>query len=67
MMKVLETGHTVCLSCGDGLDGALIDYEIERNEAEPDCDMCITAQAVAICGDCLYPMNECEHGREFKR
>lgn len=22
--------------------------------------------AVVYCGDCLYPMNECEHGREFK-
>ena len=21
---------------------------------------------VALCGDCLYPMNECEHGRELK-
>lgn len=40
MMKVLETGNTVCLKCGDGLDGALIDYEQERGEAEPDCDVC---------------------------
>lgn len=40
MRKVLETGSTVCLSCGDGLDGALIDYEAERGEAAPDCDVC---------------------------
>ena len=40
MMKVLENGLSVCLSCGEGLDGALIDYEAERNEAEPDCDAC---------------------------
>jgi hypothetical protein len=40
MMKVLETGITVCLSCGDGLDGAFIDYETERNESNPDCDVC---------------------------
>jgi transcription initiation factor TFIIIB Brf1 subunit/transcription initiation factor TFIIB len=40
MMKVLENGLSVCLSCGEGLDGALIDYEAERNEAEPDCDVC---------------------------
>jgi len=67
MMKVLETGITVCLSCGDGLDGAFIDYETERNEAEPDCDVCITKEMIAYCGDCLYPINECEHGRELKR
>jgi len=40
MMKVLENGLSVCLPCGEGLDGALIDYEAERNEAEPDCDAC---------------------------
>jgi hypothetical protein len=21
---------------------------------------------VALCGDCLYPINQCEHGRELK-
>jgi hypothetical protein len=67
MMKVLETGITVCLSCGDGLDGAFIDYETERNESEPDCDVCITKQMIAYCGDCLYPINECEHGREYRK
>jgi hypothetical protein len=40
MMKVLEEGLSVCLECGDGLDGSIIDYEVERNEAEPDCDIC---------------------------
>jgi hypothetical protein len=40
MRKILETGITVCSSCGEGLDGVLIDYEQERNEAEPDCDVC---------------------------
>ena len=40
MRKVLEEGIAVCLECGDGLDGALIDFEAERNEAEPDCDVC---------------------------
>ena len=40
MRKVLETGNTVCLECGDGLDGALIDYEQERGEADPDCEVC---------------------------
>ena len=40
MMKVLEEGFSVCLPCGEGLDGALIDYAAERNEAEPDCDFC---------------------------
>jgi len=40
MMKVLENGLSVCLLCGEGLDGALIDYETERNETEPDCDAC---------------------------
>jgi transcription initiation factor TFIIIB Brf1 subunit/transcription initiation factor TFIIB len=40
MNKVLESGETVCLSCGNGLDGALIDYEAERGEASPDCDWC---------------------------
>ena len=40
MRKVLDNGETVCLPCGDGIDGAIIDFEIERNEAEPDCDVC---------------------------
>jgi len=40
MRKVLETGNTVCLSCGDGLEGILIDYEAERGEAQPDCEVC---------------------------
>ena len=40
MMKVLEEGLNVCLSCGEGLDGALIDFEAERNEPEPECDYC---------------------------
>jgi hypothetical protein len=40
MMKVLEEGLNVCLPCGEGLDGALIDFEAERNEAEPECDYC---------------------------
>jgi hypothetical protein len=22
---------------------------------------------VELCGDCLYPIADCEHGREFKR
>jgi hypothetical protein len=22
---------------------------------------------LAICGDCLYPINECEHGREYRK
>jgi hypothetical protein len=66
-MKVLETGITVCLSCGDGLDGAIIDYEPERNESEPDCDVCITKEMIAYCGDCLYPIAECEHGREYRK
>lgn len=26
----------------------------------------VSENMVALCGDCLYPMNECEHGREFK-
>jgi hypothetical protein len=39
MMKVLENGLSVCLSCGEGLDGALINY-FERGETEPDCDIC---------------------------
>lgn len=30
-------------------------------------DDCPRQETVTICGDCLYPMNECEHGREFKR
>ena len=40
MMKVLEEGLNVCLSCGEGLDGALIDFQAERNETEPECDYC---------------------------
>jgi len=40
MRKILENGVITCLSCGDGLDGAVIDYETERNEADPDCDIC---------------------------
>jgi len=40
MRKVLENGINVCLPCGDGLDGAIINYEIERNETDPDCDVC---------------------------
>jgi hypothetical protein len=28
---------------------------------------CPKQETVAICGDCLYPMNECEHGREFRK
>jgi hypothetical protein len=40
MRKILETGVSVCLPCGDGIDGAIIDYEVDRNEAEPDCDWC---------------------------
>lgn len=40
MRKILETGEGVCLSCGEGLNGVLIDYELERNEIEPDCDWC---------------------------
>jgi hypothetical protein len=40
MMKVLEEGLNVCLSCGEGLDGALIDFQAERNETDPECDYC---------------------------
>jgi hypothetical protein len=40
MMKVIENGLSVCLPCGEGLEGVLIDYEAERNESEPDCDAC---------------------------
>ena len=39
--KILEEGQTVCLTCGNELDGVLIDYEAERGEAEPDCDVCL--------------------------
>ena len=34
MRKVLEDGLVVCSPCGDGLDGAIIDFEAERNEEE---------------------------------
>ena len=40
MRKVLEDESIVCLSCGDGLDGALIDFQMERNEEDPDCELC---------------------------
>ena len=40
MRKVIDEGIAVCLECGDGLDGALIDFQAERNESDPDCDMC---------------------------
>jgi hypothetical protein len=40
MMKVLEEGLSVCLPGGEGLDGALIDFQTERNETEPECDYC---------------------------
>jgi transcription initiation factor TFIIIB Brf1 subunit/transcription initiation factor TFIIB len=45
MMKVLEEGLNVCLSCGEGLEGALIDFEAERNETEPECDYCASGIA----------------------
>jgi hypothetical protein len=40
MKKVLADESVVCLSCGDGLDGALIDFDAERNESEQDCELC---------------------------
>lgn len=40
MRKVLEDESVVCLSCGDGLDGVLIDFKQERNEKDPDCELC---------------------------
>lgn len=40
MRRVLEDDSIVCLSCGDGLDGALIDFDAERNEEEPECELC---------------------------
>ena len=40
MKKILPTGEVACLTCGDELDGVLIDYQTERNELEPDCELC---------------------------
>ena len=40
MRKVIDEGVAVCLECGDGLDGALIDFQAERNESDPDCSIC---------------------------
>jgi hypothetical protein len=48
MRKVLEDGLTVCSPCGDGLDGAIIDFEAERNEEEPDCDMCLAKGRIVM-------------------
>jgi hypothetical protein len=31
------------------------------------CQTCISEQTVVYCGDCLYPLDQCEHGREFKK
>jgi hypothetical protein len=68
MMKVLEEGLNVCLPCGEGLDGALIDFEAERNEAEPECDKCGTAYELSSrdnrCGDCGNCSGCCDHERE---
>jgi transcription initiation factor TFIIIB Brf1 subunit/transcription initiation factor TFIIB len=47
MNKVLEDGTTVCLDCGIGLDGVLIDFETERGEAAPDCNLCGEREATA--------------------
>ena len=81
MMKVLEEGLNVCLPCGEGLDGALIDFEMERNEAEPDCDYCARekegecdkcASSYELsdkdnrCGDCGNCSDCCTHQREGK-
>jgi hypothetical protein len=40
MRKVLPDGLIACLICGEELEGALIDFEMERGEAQPDCDLC---------------------------
>ena len=40
MRKVLEDESVVCLSCGDELDGVLVDFSGERNEEDPPCDFC---------------------------
>lgn len=40
MRKVLEDESIVCLSCGDGLDGVLVDFVAERDESEPECEEC---------------------------
>ncbi len=40
MRKVLPDGLIACLICGEELEGALIDFKIERREAQPDCDLC---------------------------
>jgi len=40
MRKILEEGSVLCLTCGEGLDGALINYEEERGQAQPACDRC---------------------------
>lgn len=40
MMKVIDEGLNACLPCGEDLEGALIDFDVERNEEEPKCDFC---------------------------
>ena len=40
MMKVIDEGLNACLPCGEDLEGALIDFEVERNEEKPKCDFC---------------------------
>ena len=39
MRKILEAGQVVCLDCGTDLDGVLINFQEERNELEPECEL----------------------------
>ena len=40
MMKVIDEGLNACLPCGEYLEGAIIDFDMERDESEPGCDFC---------------------------
>ena len=40
MRRVLPDGLIACLVCAEELEGAFIDFERERGEAQPDCELC---------------------------
>jgi hypothetical protein len=66
----VEGDGLICSNCADNplYNGVLEEVE---EQGYPDGYTCAdcgnTKQVIAYCGDCLYPINECEHGRELKR
>jgi hypothetical protein len=55
-----------CNPCEDGHEwGEVMEDSSGKYKLCNHCDN--ELNMVALCGDCLYPINQCEHGREFRK